>query len=131
MSISNREIVERFLHAERRRRPLTMMRLTTRDVILRLPDSGSALGPAEHRGRRRAVRAMARIMWLTRWSLRITPREITEQDNAVRVDALATAHRGDKRLRQPLAMVFRLRGGRICAVEETTPELTCWHEFWD
>jgi ketosteroid isomerase-like protein len=126
-----REIVQRFLEAQRRRRPLTMMRLTTPDMLLKFPDSSPTIGGPDHRGRRAAVRAMARVLWITRWSLAITPQSIDNDGDSVRSRTTATAHRGGKQLDLPLDMTFRFRDGRICAIEESTPDLDRWHQFWD
>ena len=123
-------VVVRFMEAERRRRPVAMLRLTTHDLVLRFPAESRLLGRSEHPGRLRAVRAMARVLWLTRWSLAVTPRAIHASRDTVWLTAGVTARRKGIDLNITMRFRFSVRGGRISLIEESVDELDLWRRFW-
>lgn len=105
--------------------------MVTNDFVFQLPDSSSAVGQQRHEGRWAAARAMIRITALAHGSLVLRTRAVTEHDGYVLADVTATARRGKRRLDLPLQMTFRFRDDQICALEESTPDVALWHQFWD
>ena len=127
-------LVERFFAAQRRGRPLTMLRLTTPDMTLRLPGPTRRLGPGVYEGRLHAALGMARIMWLTRLGLRVRPLSVEDRGDHVVVEGDATLRRGERRARSRITFRVTVRDGRIAAITESIAdpgELRRWQDLWD
>jgi hypothetical protein len=124
------EVVKRFLEAMRGRQMITMMRLTTRDLLLSLPADSPRIGGREHRGRMTAARAMGRIMRICGGTLRIDPESFSEEGGRVNVRARVTARRGRQRLDHRMMFSFLVRDRRVAEIIETPEDLDAWHRFW-
>ena len=125
------EVVKRFLEAMRDRHLLTMMRLTTRDLLLSLPADSPRIGGREHRGKMSAARAMGRVMRLCGGTLLIEP-ESFEQFGGGRVNVRArvTARRGRERLDHEMTFSFLVRDRKVAEIREAAEDLDAWHAFW-
>jgi ketosteroid isomerase-like protein len=124
------EVVQRFLKAMRRRRPLTMLRLASPDMLLSLPAESTRVGPRESRGPAQLVRTVGRIMRASRGTLRVEPQSFTHEDGRVIVPVRATAKRGQERLDLELTFSFLVRDGKIAELTESTDDLEAWHAIW-
>jgi ketosteroid isomerase-like protein len=124
------EVVRNFLDAMRDRHMITMMRLTTRDLLLCLPGDSPRIGGREHRGRARAIRAMGRIMRICGGTLLIQPESFDQEGGRVNVRARVTARQGRKQLDHKMTFSFVVRGRKIAEIRETPDDLAAWHEFW-
>jgi hypothetical protein len=125
------EVVERFLRAMRKRRPMTMLRMTTPDFLLALPASSERVGPQESRGPAQVVRTVGRIMRASRGTLKLEPESFRDEGGRVIVPARATAKRGAETLDLELTLSFVVRDGKVAELRETTDDLPAWHAFWD
>jgi len=124
------EVVRRFLRAMRRRRPLTMLRLASPDMVLVLPAESPRVGPRESRGPAQLVRTVGRIMRASRGTLKVEPRSFAKAGGRVIVPVRATAKRGEERLDLELTFSFLVRGGKVAELRESTEDLGAWHAFW-
>lgn len=124
------EVVRRFLRSMRKRRPLTMLRMTTPDFVLALPASSERVGPQESRGPAQVVRTVGRIMRASRGTLKLDPQSFTADDGHVIVPARATAKRGGETLDLELTLSFVVRDGKVAELRESTEDLLAWHAFW-
>ena len=124
------EVVKRFLEALRDRQTITMMRLTTRDLLLSLPADSPKVGGKEHRGRMSAARALGRLMRLSGGTLSVRPESFEAENGRVVVAARVTARRGKERLDHQISFSFLVRKGRVAEIRETAHDLDAWHRFW-
>jgi hypothetical protein len=125
------EVVQRFLDAMRGRNMITMMRLTTRDLLLSLPADSPRIGGRDHRGRMTAARAMGRIMRICGGTLDIQPESFEREERRVNVRARVTARQGRERLDHQMTFSFLVRDRKIAEIRETPDDLDAWHRFWD
>ena len=126
------DVVARWFDAFEHRRALTALRLADPGLVIRLPDTGSRAGARDHRGPAACAFLVARIMWLTRGTLRMEPRWIREVGrDLVQAATHNTARRGSRRLDLEMTLTYRLRKGRIVEIEEQVRDLEAWHRFWD
>ncbi len=121
-------VVRAFLSAMRRRRLVKMVRLSAPDI--ELPAHSPRIGGPDHRERWAAVRATARIAWLSRGTLRIEPESFPGADGRVNVDARVTARSGAQRLDHRMRFSFLVRGGRVAEIREHAFDPGAWHAFW-
>jgi hypothetical protein len=124
------EVVRNFLGAMRDRHLVTMMRLTTRDLLLSLPADSPRIGGREHRGRMTAARAMGRIMRICGGTLLIEPESFEQEGERVNVRAHVTARRGRDRLDHRMTFSFLVRDRKIAEIREAADDLDAWHHFW-
>lgn len=124
------EVVRRFLRAMRRRRPITMLRLASPDMLLVLPAGSPRVGPQESRGPAQLVRTVGRIMRASRGTLKVEPHSFTKEDGRVIVPVRATAKRGHERLDLELTFSFLVKDGKVAELRESTEDLEAWHAFW-
>jgi hypothetical protein len=124
------EVVQRFLDAMRGRNMITMMRLTTRDLLLSLPADSPRIGGRDHRGRMTAARAMGRIMRICGGTLDIQPESFDQEGGRVNVRARVTARQGRERLDHQMTFSFLVRNRKIAEIRETPDDLDAWHAFW-
>jgi ketosteroid isomerase-like protein len=125
------EVVRRFLRAMRRRRPITMLRLASPDMVLSLPGESPRVGPRESRGPAQLVRTVGRIMRASRGTLKVEPHSFAQEAGRVIVPVRATAKRGAERLDLELTFSFLVRDGKVAELRESTDDLEAWHAFWD
>jgi ketosteroid isomerase-like protein len=123
-------VVQRFLRAMRRRRPMTMLRLAAPDMLLSLPADSARVGPRESRGPAELVRTAGRIMRASRGTLKVEPHSFTREGGRVIVPVRATARRGEERLDLELTFSFLVRDGKVAELLESTDDLDAWHAFW-
>jgi ketosteroid isomerase-like protein len=124
------EVVKRFFEALRARSVITMMRLTTRDLLLSLPADSPRIGGRDHRGRMTAARAMGRIQRICGGTLRVDPESFEMEGGRVNVVARVTARHGRDQLDHRMTFSFLVRRGRICEIREKAEDLEAWHAFW-
>lgn len=128
--MDNVEVVRDFLDAMRERHMVTMMRLTTRDLLLSLPADSPRIGGRDHRGRMRAIRAMGRIMRICGGTLQIQPESYDEEGDRVNVRARVTARQGRQQLDHEMTFSFLVRDRKVAEIREAAADLGAWHEFW-
>ena len=128
--MGNVEVVRDFLDAMRDRHMVTMMRLTTRDLLLSLPADSPRIGGRDHRGRTRAIRAMGRIMRICGGTLRIRPESYDQEGDRVIVRARVTARQGRQQLDHEMTFAFLVRDRKVAEIREAAEDLDAWHEFW-
>jgi limonene-1,2-epoxide hydrolase len=117
--------VEQFLVAFNHRRLDRLIRLTTADQSIRLPDGTVA------RGRLATGRLIAWILWRSRGTLRITPLTVqAHEQREVWVRSRNTARRGDVTLDLEMALIFSMDHDRISAIRESVHDLESWTSFW-
>ena len=128
--MDNVEVVRNFLDAMRDRHMITMMRLTTRDLLLALPADSPRIGGRDHRGRMRAIRAMGRIMRICGGTLQIQPESYDQEGGRVNVRARVTARQGRQQLDHEMTFSFLVRDRKVSEIREAAADLDAWHEFW-
>jgi hypothetical protein len=124
------EVIKRFLDALRSRSVVTMMRLTTRDLLLSLPADSPRIGGRDHRGRMTAARAMGRIQRICGGTLRVEPESFETEGGRVEVVARVTARHGRDQLDHMMTFSFLVRDGRVAEIREAAHDLEAWHAFW-
>lgn len=118
-------VVGRFLTAFNRRHLHRLMRLTTPDQSISLPDGTHA------QGRLATGRLIAWVLWRSRGTLQMTPLSVRAQgEHEVLARTRNTARRGDARLDLEMALVFSVDNGRISAICESVDDLQSWRSFW-
>lgn len=124
-SDENLRIVEQFLAAFNHHRLDRLIRLTTADQSISLPD-----GTAAH-GRLATGRLIAWVLWRSRGTLRMTPLSICAQgERGVRVRSRNTARRREVTLDLEMGLAFTVDDGRISEVRESVDDLQSWRSFW-
>jgi hypothetical protein len=124
------EVVRDFLDAMRDRHLVTMMRLTTRDLLLSLPADSPRIGGRDHRGRTTAIRAMGRIMRICGGTLDVKPESYEREGGRVNVRARVTARQGRQQLDHEMTFSFLVRDRKVAEIREAAEDLDAWHEFW-
>jgi SnoaL-like protein len=118
-------VVERFLAAFNHHRLDRMVRLTTSDQAIQLPDGTAA------QGRLSVARLIAWVIWRSRGTLRMTPRSVLAQgEYEVLARTRNTAKRGEITLDLEMELAFSLRDGRVSGIHESVEDLSAWNRFW-
>jgi limonene-1,2-epoxide hydrolase len=125
-------LVAAWLDAFNRRKPWQAARLATPDLVIRLPEPSSSVGrEREHRGRLATMLLLARVLWHSRYTLRMRVQAIESHDDGlVLAYTLNTAQRGPARLELEMTIEFRVRNGRIAEMTETVEDVEAWRAFW-
>ena len=124
-SDENVRIVQQFLAAFNRHRLDPLIRLTTADQSLSLPDGTAA------RERLATGRLIAWVLWRSRGTLRMTPLSVRAQsEREVWVRTRNTARRNDTTLDLEMTLTFTVDHGRISAIREAVDDLQGWMSFW-
>jgi hypothetical protein len=122
---ANIRVVERFLGGFNGRRLDRLIRLTTGNQSVRLPDGTTA------RGRLQVAKLIAWVLWRSRGTLRMTPLAVDPGgESEVIARTRNTATRGQAKLDLEMTLTFQLRDGRVSALHESVEDLDAWKSFW-